>query len=238
MSKQRLNGQDLESELAELKKRKALLEMHLKENNVALTAAKDARRHALLDASTDDVEVYVHRDRTVVEAEDRVAGIEDALEMLTEKISEVEAKIVQERSERDKAAADLNARADTLTAAVEKYRDAGLNMLDAMKPLAGLPTISPDFFPRMQVLIPEMVIAALQLSKDGRSYAERIQQDTAPIPGKPAKAAPSAPKPKLDMGLYHNLAGHEYPPQDATPHEAPFKVLQRSPASSMASSVY
>jgi FixJ family two-component response regulator len=29
--------------------------MHLKENNVALAAAKDARRHALLDASADDV---------------------------------------------------------------------------------------------------------------------------------------------------------------------------------------
>src|SRR5438874_2605185 len=123
MSNQCSNDHDLESELAELKKRKALLEMHLKENNVALTAAKDARRHALLDASADDVEVYVHRDRTVVEVEDRVAGIEDALETLTEKISEVEAKIAeaQERSER-------------------------LEVIEAMKPLAALPTISPDFY--------------------------------------------------------------------------------------------
>jgi predicted nucleic acid-binding Zn-ribbon protein len=194
MSKEGSNGHDLETELAELKKRKALLEMHLKENNVALTAAKDARRHALLDASADDVEVYVHRDRTVVEAEDRVAGIEDALETLDGEISDLQAKIVQERSERDKLAKDLNAKADNLTVAVELYREAGLKVIEAMKPLAALPTISPDFFPRMQTLIPEMVIAALQLSKDGRYYAQRIQQGTAPIPGKePVRAEPPAP---------------------------------------------
>jgi DNA repair exonuclease SbcCD ATPase subunit len=214
MSKEGSNGHDLETELAELKKRKALLEMHLKENNVALTAAKDARRHALLDASADDVEVYVHRDRTVVEAEDRVAGIEDALETLDGEISDLQAKIVQERSERDKLAKDLNAKADNLTVAVELYREAGLKVIEAMKPLAALPTISPDFFPRMQTLIPEMVIAALQLSKDGRSYAQRIRQGTAPIPGKPVRTEPPAPSLKLNdqsTGLYHHLGGHEYP---------------------------
>ena len=218
------NGHDalgaLERDLAEHKKRKALLEVHLKENKVALQTAKDARRHALLDASADDVEVYVHRDRTVVEAEERVAGIEDALETLAEKISDLQAKIIQERSERDKSANDLCAKADVLTVAVEKYRQAGLEVVAAMKPLAGLPSVSPDFVPRMEILIPEMAIAALQLSTDGRSYAQRIQQGTALIPGKPAKAAPSAPKPKLDdrcTGLYHNLAGRDYAPRDATP---------------------
>jgi chorismate mutase len=128
-----------------------------------------------------------------VEAEDRVAGIEDALETLTEKISEVEAKIVQERSERDKLAKDLNAKADNLTVAVERYREAGLKVIEAMKPLAALPTISPDFFPRMQTLIPEMVIAALQLSKDGRYYAQRIQQGTVPA----KKAEPLGPPKKI-----------------------------------------
>jgi hypothetical protein len=143
MSKEGSNGHDLETELAELKKRKALLEMHLKENNVALTAAKDARRHALLDASADDVEVYVHRDRT-----------------------------------------------------------AGLKVIEAMKPLAALPTISPDFFPRMQTLIPEMVIAALQLSKDGRYYAQRIQQGTVPA----KKAEPLGPPKKIGDRLSSPMA--------------------------------
>src|SRR5258708_6924345 len=95
----------IETELRELGERRALIAAKLAEAEAAFSAAKDARRQAVLDADLSDEDAAARRDRACRDTEDRMTSLTEAAQLLGSRIADAEQRLHAERDriERDAA---------------------------------------------------------------------------------------------------------------------------------------
>jgi hypothetical protein len=125
--------------------------------------------------------------------------IENAISAV-DQIAETQNKLTAERDRiaREKAAGEMLAKADALTAKLEVARIANLELSEALDSVSALPYEAVDFRPRVKTLLAEIPAAVAQFASDIRKHAERIKAGQEPIPGAPRKVEQPAPTPQIE----------------------------------------
>src|SRR5262245_4536052 len=174
---------EIEAEISGLIERKNVLETRLAEARIALQAAHDARRQALLNADLSDADAVAGYDRACRDADDRVTGLEDALLGLNSKLGDAEQKLAAECDRVTRAGAkefvDLN---DALESAAGTCAEVGKRLHRALElVLARIPGPAAVNLVQLDALERNIASAVAEVLATARSHAVRVTDGTAPI---------------------------------------------------------
>jgi hypothetical protein len=184
-----------ERELGHLARRRDQLESRLSEARASLDRAHEARNKALLEGDMDDSVANEH-DRSCRAVDDRIVGLERALDELQHKIDQVEASVAAEKSkaDRDKASVELLAHVGLVRDAVEQLRTSGQRLLETLRPMSSLPAAGP-FLGHVALTLNEMPGAIeREIISVAEARAAEILSGTAQV-SKPAPEPVVVPPP-------------------------------------------
>jgi hypothetical protein len=185
----------IEAEVAELRTRRAALQGRLASANDKLERALSDQRRHLLEADLDAPDADRPRD-VVGRLRDERDGLTDATAELDSRIVDAERKLVETRDKigREAAARDLGKLAEALAATVEKFRAAGIDMVEAIGPLASLvPHASSELATGLASLTRDMAISGSELAAMARAHAAALVAGEGAVRHAPASPPPAPP---------------------------------------------
>jgi hypothetical protein len=210
-----LNFNNTERTLKSLEKHRALLGDKLVQARAEAEAAATAQKAHMRSDKVGDEKIGRQLDDRLLSAERKKQAITSTLSELDGEIRDAKAALAEQRNrqERDKACAELSANVNTLQTAIGAYKKAGAGLIDAIKPLASLPGVAPDFRVKMEGVIPETAAAATQLASDVQAFSERVASGQTRAPGvraEPEKLAPLPHISKRDVYLLQDSKWQEH----------------------------